>query len=631
MTSSSTRSGVYVNRLGQVYLGTEPGNAEGDQDAGLYVSRNIVATEKLRWPSGAFVTSMNSTLVLSAPSTIESVVDHVFKKAVFGSGSGYITDTDSNLRLVASNDLILSGSTVVVPTKLSTIRGGTVFFEQDRWVNLVGSLYLSPVDAVRIPEGILLTLGTTSMYGTGTGLVLDSFVTCSSGLLAQDIRIGSAQFQWFNNSLSLGAPGSVRVDCGALELGSCPLVFQQGQVFGSGPDLHLQAAANITLESANVRILGNLIVNGETQFTVTSQTLIDGPILQLGGFQYFDIVAIRAMGDQTILVQVTGKHHLTAVRGLDGPYVIQTVVSESSFTIASSVLLSGATFTGQVRSVLTQDLNKDVGILVNYNSGNGTLGHRTGFFGVDRTNLCWKYYKEATVMDDIVVTGILGNMQVATITAETLAVSRVIAPINFGDNVLTSSRLVATGGSIDGVPIGSNVPASGAFTTLTAQRLEVQSALLVPNLNAFALQGKQPTDFVARDGSTPLLQDWDAGDCIVSLGNVRIRRVESQGVTFMGDDTTLSTDSSFRYVNRILQAPSVQFGHVLQSFDMHGYEILDPVVVNGHVRSCNVTLGPGNVLDVSAGTVVFRSGQISGTAISGRIAEIDITGMSGSV
>ncbi|KAJ3082365.1 hypothetical protein HK102_001754, partial [Quaeritorhiza haematococci] len=640
LSLSNNGNGVHINRLGQVYIGPESSVTEGEELDGVHVARNLVAMEKIRWPSDSYIMGKQE-LILFSPTCIQSAADHVFVGKALFAGGGIHGDSNT-LKVDADDEMILSApGGVLVLGKLSMGRDA-VYLEQDRWVNLAGSLHLNPIDAVRLPDNIRLSLGSAgSLYGNGTGLVMESPVTCDSLHVNDQLRIGQARLLPSSEADLVLQTRRFSVDSETMALGSTPLVFLQSRLQETGDTLMIQSAGNITLDSGNVRISGNLIVSGETQFTVSSQTLIDGPMLQLGGFQYLDIVSIRVLGEQTILIEVAGSHRLVesdlihienSSSKLDGAYNVQSVVSETAFVIASSVeLVTTSSSLGQVRSVLTQNPNKDIGILVNYHcdTARGTAGHARGFFGVDRSDLCWKYFKSATVVDNVVVAGILGDIEASTVMVQSLAVSNVVSAVDFGTNTLSAGRLVATGGSMNGVPIGTSVPAAGTFTSLTAQRLEIQSAQLVPNLNAFALQGKQPADFVARDGSTVLLQDWNAGDCVVTLGNIRLGRLGSTGagVLFMGQDSSLAVDDQmFTYRNQTLQAPSVRFNHVLQSFDMHGNSIVDASLVDGIVSGCDIVLKSDNVLDVSSGTVVFAPGQISGTAISGGLAQIDILG-----
>ncbi|RKO94124.1 hypothetical protein BDK51DRAFT_49559 [Blyttiomyces helicus] len=127
-----------------------------------------------------------------------------------------------------------------------------------------------------------------------------------------------------------------------------------------------------------------------------------------------------------------------------------------------------------------------------------------------------------------------------------------------------------TQSTIDSTPIGWHVPPTGIFTNLTVgDSFSVSSTALVTKLNTDMIDGYQASDFVLSEG------DSNAGKS----------RINAKCIT----DTTLTQTD-------------IVFGDV------------DAYLLN---------------LDVSSGTVIFASGQISGNSIAGETVSSDVTGNSG--
>jgi hypothetical protein len=188
---------------------------------------------------------------------------------------------------------------------------------------------------------------------------------------------------------------------------------------------------------------------------------------------------------------------------IDGTYVIKEIISPTQFTISAGTITSNGS-DGTVKSNLTTEQGKDVGIQVNYwsTTGNtsitaGTAAFKTGFFGFKRTTERWNFYNNATIANDV-VTGTLADIEINKLFTNRISGYILDGAISGGSNAIIGTNFQINGGSVNGTPVGNLNPNSGNFTNLSntvqAQltRVSLQSTLIY-SLDRYTLSSLIPT------------------------------------------------------------------------------------------------------------------------------------------
>ena len=447
-----------------------------------------------------------------------------------------------------------------------------------------------------------------------------------------------------------------------------PLVFgndsSQRRIESDGDSLLIHSNDLITLSSNNVVVTGNFVVKKSSTFTVESETGFDSGVINLGGGQVHNIVnAVAGPGHDQTTLTLDIPHALIpgdsidvndTIPNVDGDYLVSAVPSLRTLVIDKPFpgLPTGAMVQGTVRSKLTNNTNTDVGVVVNWHLGTqeGTSDARTGFFGFDRSTGRFTFIPEATRTAGDIFTGTPGDFQVGSVfssniqasgsivvagdlSAKGLSAERLLSPLETGLQKVSGQNFVIKGGSIDATPIGLGTPDQGKFTYLeVTEGLFVKNGNIVSNLNADLLDGKHASDFILRDGSTPLTSDWNIGPFKLSAGELAILGLPATAVPFVGQDGTLIANvNSLAFVDGVLRVSQLSGFTAHGDIDMDHHNIKNTTVTNSTVTEAtihhsDITLDGGNTFDASAGTVKFADDQISGDAISGGTANIDITG-----
>lgn len=204
-----------------------------------------------------------------------------------------------------------------------------------------------------------------------------------------------------------------------------------------GTDMCIESCNNIKLSptsGGDIIIDGNLIVNGSTNIGGSSgggtAENVDAYLLCLGKGQRLDITNI-ANGGGGIEITVSSVHNL--VLGdtiellntncdptIDGSYTITAIVSTTTVRIAGSITTGGDS--GQLNSKHVTDPGKDVGIKIEWHDGGatGTANAKTGAIFFDRSDLRMKYIPEATIVNDVVTGGALGDLEVDNVYANNI-------------------------------------------------------------------------------------------------------------------------------------------------------------------------------------------------------------------
>lgn len=126
-----------------------------------------------------------------------------------------------------------------------------------------------------------------------------------------------------------------------------------------------------------------------------------------------------------------------------------------------------------MKTILTTEQGKDVGIQVNYWSTTGSTSitagsaaYKTGFFGFKRNTERWSFYTNVT-NNNSVVTGSLSDIEVSKVFASRMSGYILDGPITAGSNTISGTAFQIGGGSINSTPVGTNVASTGRFTNLS--------------------------------------------------------------------------------------------------------------------------------------------------------------------
>jgi hypothetical protein len=161
----------------------------------------------------------------------------------------------------------------------------------------------------------------------------------------------------------------------------------------------------------------------------------------------------------------------------------------------------------------------------------------------------------------------------------------------------------------------------------------VDNTTVVANLNADMVDGMHANEFVFRNGTTPLTGHWNAGPYGISALNLSATTLTTGGVVFAGTNGILTTQSQFTYDSSLgrLDVPSIGPFTLNGTITGNDSMITGIKLASSTIVTTSMTLSQGNVFDASAGTVVFRTGQISGNWLAGGTGAINISGNAGTV
>jgi hypothetical protein len=381
-----------------------------------------------------------------------------------------------------------------------------------------GSLYLP--DTINISHA--------SLYATSGDLHIEN----NTGCIVFDtscIEFGDTTLTQSNGNLVVNSPDSISLltSTGNINLSSSGGNVWVSQTFMSeGNFFGLSGNTANSLISSN----GNLIINGLSNIILDSpNTIITGDIynptlnllgkdlnkyiLPLGTFQRVNVDLIsNTTTSGTLLVQVSSNPYLVSGDSIDifnsfvadGTFIVQNVVSPLSFTILHSTIGSSAT-TGIVQSLLTVNQNKDVGIRVDYwstvggtSDTAGTINYNSGFFGYKYNTRNWTFYNDATILDNVVVSGTLGNILVNKVNTSNISGFTLDGTLSAGSSLIAGNNFHVLGGTIQNTPIGnstaSTIRGSAITNTLSASLLNLTaSSNMNYSVERFTLSSGTPT------------------------------------------------------------------------------------------------------------------------------------------
>ncbi len=559
--------------------------------------------------------------------------DVILTSEVTASTARLSVSVETGLRLTSLNMISLGAPHVLIQERLCwshhhdtgdcrayehlTMTGDIEMVNQD------GNIILQPKESVTLPDYKHLVIG-SSGYLTSAGSTELQIVSPSGNILLnplERIKIPMDRYLDFGHGtvtlmqpstggsfnftsvvdLSLNVPRMNLPD-------NTPLVFGDfgRRIVSDGEKLYIYGGESLVFESPTVRVTGRLIVNSATTFTTGNETHFDSGIIVLGGEQSSDVIHIELTSGESrgVLITTAAPHGLKVgdnVRlegtspDVDGSYEVQDVPSTTTFTVTprsnlnSAQVLAATDFEGTVRSKLTVDSGQDLGIQINWHTGDSE-GARTAFFGFDRSTKRWTFIDDSVRVNGT-FTGTPGNIDVGTVFARVLHVPELASSLFTNGFLVSGTNFEIGGGLINNTPIGNVTPSSGSFSNLhVVESFTVGNGAVVSNLNADKLDGFDSSAFIFRNGSTALTADWSAGDFRVTSRDIAATSLTTGYlVTADAQGTLLSTkDENSRYL------------------------------VNG-------------TLDLTSGNLLVKDGSFPVEKLTGGLANINISGNASTV
>jgi len=430
---------------------------------------------------------------------VNSTSDNIYSGA-FGDvqfGKGYFSNVDlacgtmSNvntitgcgnnvLNIVSNTGVNFSTSSLILPYSSSVAFGSTanaISGNSNGSLNIRASSginLITPTNGngyINVPNNTPLNLGTSS-----------SLINTTSGNLS--IQASSGNINLTPGSNVSGTYGSVILPT------FNSIVFSgtnsNNRISSDGQQLALYGYNNIGINSSSVTISGNVNIIGSVNAS-SILSMSNAYIFPLGTSNVLAITSIT-QPTQGILQVTTATNNYLAVGDsvtlqytytapvVDGVYTISSVISPNTFRVATGYTLSQNGTTGNTVSVLTTYQGKDVGIEVERWSssvGNttitaGSAGYYTGFFGWKDSAQNFVFYSDATISNNVVTAGILGNVQMNELLPNSIGGFTLLGAVSGGNNAIMGSNFQISGGSINSTPIGSVGASTGRFTSLSS-------------------------------------------------------------------------------------------------------------------------------------------------------------------
>lgn len=344
------------------------------------------------------------------------------------------------------------------------------------------------------------TLGNFNIYslGNSSGILLNTnfvqipqntplyFGSQSSGnFITHDT---SGNFNINNSSGDIYLTPHNDVTTGTSGNGNVIIPTNNNLIFGN-------SSTRIVSDGTNLQLYGYSIgINSTTTITFNGNVNVAGNITStskgdyiypLGSKQQLTITKIEnSTTTGSVIVTVAETHYLVigdkvtltstdSIPSVNGDYIVNKIISSNKFSINATITNPGTT--GVVYGVLKVYQGKDVGIEVDYwsNTDNpnvtaGSVNYKTAFFGWMNDTHQWTYFNNATISNNNVTNGILGDIRVNEIYADKISGFTLDGVMSGGNNLITGTNFEISGGIIDNTRIGQNTAQAGRFTALSS-------------------------------------------------------------------------------------------------------------------------------------------------------------------
>lgn len=680
--ASLTSMSFGINQFGTIGVGVTENQllalTGASSDPKLWISGNILfasQTNRLAWSTSQYllgdnlggVTCVGSKYTFTG-STVHRVDAQFLESTqrIYGTIGGRLHIESPTGTYFKSPHNVFVGRCCFVHDPVTDTCNGYIE-DGSKWVLTTGNITLEPLASVTLATDRQMIFGDAGSIGAtvGFGGSGDLHIKATNNLLLEptngSVQINNDKSLVFNNgaldmhydsslgifNISSSTSGVVMNTTNLRIPDTIPIIFgttsNERTIFSDGRNLTLTSGDRLKLDSNIVHITGNLVVDGTTIQRIFSETMFDAGILKLGGGSITKIVGMAEWSATSTVITTSTAHYLVTNDSImitnsdpdiDGNYTVLQVPTATSFVISRvpPTIQSGEIITGDVQSALVMNPNVDLGIQLNWHTGQvGTIGARYSFFGVDRATNRFTYLINGNQTAGNFA-GTLGEAEFATVYTQNLSAATLIAPLSTGSNAVSGSNFRISGGSINSTPIGNLTPSTGVFTNLRVTgNLTVDSTNTVTNLNADLLDGMHANEFVYRNGTLPMTADWQAGPFMISSGDLASLSLLAGSVVYAGASGKLLSSASFTFNGTTLSVPSIGAFTLAGKITGAGNEITAITLSASNIIGTSMTLGSTNLLDVSAGTVLFRTGQIHGSWLAGGTGAINISGNAATV
>ena len=370
--------------------------------------------------------------------------------------------SNGNINII-SNSLFISSGNISLPFNSNLNFGSSGSISE----NTLGSLHINSTNDIsfssgniRIPNSVPVYFGSSFITQTTNGNLQ---ITNSGGDI--NLTMGGNIYVPANSFIGFGGTAN--------------------SITSNGQQLLFNGYNGIGINSTNFVVSGNLNVGGIITATADSNFDINRYILPLGTSQYLTIGSIvNFSGGNSIKITTTTNNNFVVGDQIliknsnsfplvDGTFNISSVPNSTDFVISFSGGITTNGNSGTVKSNLTIQQNKDVGIQVNYwsttgntNATAGTIGYKTGFFGFKKSTERWSFYNNATISNNV-VTGTTADIEVNTLFTNNISGFVLQGNVTTGSNAVIGSNFQINGGNINNAPIGTNTAQNGRFTNLS--------------------------------------------------------------------------------------------------------------------------------------------------------------------
>lgn len=408
---------------------------------------------------------------------------------------------NNNLSIISTNNINLSSSNIIIPTnsKLSFTNTNNNISSDTN-----GNLLLSNSLNTIISSNVLFNTNTNgngfNMFNSNSKIYFGAF---SSGNYI--LRDTNNNFNINNSSgdIYLTPLNNIIIPS------NNNLVFgnSNNAIFSNGTNLQL-SSSTITINSSGINLnnsTNSIFLNGNVNINGNLTSIDKGKyIYPLGTKQQLSIVNIANSTKTPFYIDITTStphyfsigdtitlNNINTNPIIDGIYIVTQISNNTTFSISFSTQLINSGNSGTIYSTLKVYQGKDIGIEIDYWStiGNTTItsgssNFKQGFFGWINNTQQFTYYNNATIQNSIVTQGILGDIKINKLNTNNISGFILDGDLIGNKSSISTANLQASGGAIDGIPIGNTSAQNGRFTTLTSNISSfLQNVTIESNLN----------------------------------------------------------------------------------------------------------------------------------------------------
>jgi hypothetical protein len=399
----------------------------------------------------------------------------------------------ATLNIQATSSINISTSNMLLPFNSNIAFGNT---RNTISTNTSGTLNLNASNGINInsTNGNINLVTNTS--GTGSvNLSSNTSLNFGSGSSGSTLIQSSGNFNIINSSgnINLTPSGQINGTYGSIVLPTNTSIIFSGtessnRISSDSSSLQLFGYNSIGINSSTVNIAGNVNIIGTISASVV-QSDLNQYILPLGTDQILLISSITtsnisSSGNTRITTSVPNYlqngdtvtlKNTNSIPIVDGTFTINGIINASTFLVNTSTVTSPGN-TGSVTSNLATFQGKDVGIEVerwtstvgNTQITAGSAGYVKGFYGWKDSLQKFIFYTNATINNNIVTGGVLGDVQVNKLEANKISGFQLEGSLQGQSYIISGTNFQIQGGFIDSTPIGQNSASAGRFSNLAS-------------------------------------------------------------------------------------------------------------------------------------------------------------------